>query len=84
MVDPELLPEGVPRCRRLRRHRWERIEDPVGLRVRCRRCGWGWFEPRLFVVDGPECDGCGADLVYGVVHDCPVLGVEVLADLIEV
>jgi hypothetical protein len=25
-----------------------------------------------------ECDACGADLYLGVVHDCPVLGAEVV------
>jgi predicted RNA-binding Zn-ribbon protein involved in translation (DUF1610 family) len=29
----------------------------------------------------PECDSCGADLEWGVIHDCPVSGAPVLVTL---
>jgi hypothetical protein len=44
-------PPEAPRCRFLRRHRWRRTEDLAGLRIACSRCGWGWYEPRLFLVE---------------------------------
>jgi hypothetical protein len=40
--------DAPPRCRLLRRHRWRRVEDDRGLRIACTRCGFGWWEPRLF------------------------------------
>jgi hypothetical protein len=47
----KLAPPEPPRCRFLRRHRWRRREYTDGLRIDCTRCGYEWFEPRLFEVD---------------------------------